>query len=137
MAKKDVRQAYRNIPVHPTDHLLLGMKWAGITYVDATLPFSLRSAPVIFTAVADALQWIMQQQGVSWVWHYVDDFITLGAPSSSENVTMHRTCEEVGMPVEPEKDEGPATEITFLRLKLDTEKMEIRLPQEKLKSLEE
>ena len=94
---------------------------------------------MIFTAVADALQWIMQQQGVSWVWHYVDDFIMLGAPSSrecAENVvTMHRTCEEVGMPVEPEKDEGPATENTFLRLKLDTEKMEIRLPQEKLKRL--
>ena len=39
------------------------------------------------------------------------------------------------MPVEPKKDEGPATEITFLGLRLDTEKMEIRLPQEKLKRL--
>ena len=51
MAKMDVRQAYRNIPVHSTDRLLLGMKWADITYVDATLPFGLRSAPVIFTAL--------------------------------------------------------------------------------------
>ena len=50
-------------------------------------------------------------------------------------MTIHRTCKEVGMPVEPEKDEGPATEIVFLGLRLDFEKMEIRLPQEKLKRL--
>ncbi len=44
MAKMDVKQAYQNIPVHPLDRHLLGMNWAGKTYVDTTLPFGLRSA---------------------------------------------------------------------------------------------
>ncbi len=39
------------------------------------------------------------------------------------------------MPTEPEKDEGPATEIVFLGMELDSEKLEIRLPQEKLDRL--
>ena len=56
IAKVDVRSAYRNIPIHPDDRWLLGMMWDGALYIDAALPFGLRSAPKIFTAVADAAQ---------------------------------------------------------------------------------
>ena len=48
MAKLDIKQAYRNIPVYPTDRPLQGMSWDGKVYVDKTLPSGLRSAPVIF-----------------------------------------------------------------------------------------
>ena len=48
------------------------------------LPFSLRSASLIFSAVADALQFIMNQEGVTWLVHYLDDFLTLGLRDSSE-----------------------------------------------------
>lgn len=139
MAKMDIKRAYRNIPVHPNDRLLLGMKWAGGTYVDTTLPFGLRSAPLIFSAVADAMAWIMQQKGVSWVAHYLDDFVTTGDPEGDEcgrNADiMHGICEQLGMPVEPEKDEGPATVISFLGLELDSTAMEVRLPLDKLTNL--
>jgi len=84
LVKMDIKQAYRNIAVHPADCYLLGMKWEGHTYIDATLPFGLRSAPLIFSAVADMLAWFMQVQGASWLSHYVDDFITVGAPQSLE-----------------------------------------------------
>ena len=39
LAKIDVRQAYRNVPVHPEDRYMLGMEWKGSVYVDRTLPF--------------------------------------------------------------------------------------------------
>ena len=139
MAKMDIKQAYRNIPVHTTNRYLLEMKWEERTFVDTTLPFGLQLAPMIFSAVADALAWMMQQRGVSWLAHYVDDFITVGAPGTSEcesnSDLMHRVCGEVAMPVEPEKDEGPASTISFLGLELDSMAMEVRLPQEKLKKL--
>lgn len=48
---------------------------------------------------------------------------------------MHEKCEEVGLPTEPEKDEGPATTISFLGIELDTVALEICLPAEKLKRL--
>ena len=139
MAKMDMKQAYRNIPVHPSDRYLLGMRWRDQTFIDMALPFGLRSAPLIFSAVADALAWIMQQQGVGWLAHYVDDFITVGSPGSGKCGTymdiMHRVCEDAAMPIEPEKDEGPATTISFLGLELDSVAGEIRLPQEKLQKL--
>ncbi len=136
MAKMDIKQAYRNVPVHPEDSLLLGMHWQGRIFVDRTLPFGLRSAPLIFTALADALQWIMEQFGATWVRHYVDDYITIGSPGSqvcAKNVSaMLAMCAEANMPIEPEKNEGPSTTISFLGLELDSMTMEVRLPQDKL-----
>ena len=139
LAKMDVKQAYRNIPVHPLDRHLLGMQWKGEVFVDMVLPFGLRSAPLLFTAVADALQWAMEAKGVTWVGHYIDNFFTVGAPGSREcaaNVAiMKGLFEETGLPTEPEKDEGPATSIGLLGLELDSERLEIRLPEDKLSRL--
>ena len=84
LAKMDIKQTYRNFPVHPKDRHLLGMHWKGEVFVDATLPLALRSAPLLFTAVVDALQWIMQKKGLTWVGHYIDDFITMGSPGCGE-----------------------------------------------------
>ena len=139
LAKMDIKSAYRNIPVHPDDRPLLGMRWQDRVFVDKTLPFGLRSAPLIFSAVADVLQWIMQRRGINDLFHYIDDFITVAAPGSSEcasNVQiMKSTCTDTGMPIEPDKSEGPATLIPFLGLELDSEAQEVRLPQEKLGQL--
>lgn len=136
LAKMDIQHAYRNIPVAPGDRQFLGLSWQGQIYIDKVLPFGLRSAPVIFSAVADALLWMMRQRGVSWAIHYVDDFLTIGSPKSSECQTnmalMHETCTLAGLPLEPSKTLGPLSTITFLGIELDSTAMEIRLPQEKL-----
>ena len=63
LAKLDVTNAHRIIPVHPEDHSLLGMRWKGKLFIDTALPFGLRSALKIFTAVADGLQWIPSNRG--------------------------------------------------------------------------
>ena len=49
--------------MHPDDRLLLGMKWQEELYIDTALPFGLRSAPKLFPAIADGVQWILQQRG--------------------------------------------------------------------------
>ncbi len=47
-----------------------------------------------------------------------------------------RVCREVGMPVAVHKTEGPSTALVFLGILIDTEKMEIRLPADKLTRLQ-
>ncbi len=131
LAKMDIRQAYRQVSVHPDDRPLLGMLWKGKVYVDTTLPFGLRSAPLLFTALADAAEWVMKRRGTTHVFHYVDDFITMGADlaeCTQNDKIIHETCARLGLPPEPEKDEGPATCITFLGIDIDTVAMELRLP---------
>jgi hypothetical protein len=50
LAKIDIQHAYRNIPVHEENILLMVMQWRVWT-------FGSRSAPKIFSAVADALEY--------------------------------------------------------------------------------
>ena len=65
LAKIDIENAYRNIPIHSADRRLLGMSWNQALYIDTVLPFGLRSAPKLFSAVADTLEWIALHEGVS------------------------------------------------------------------------
>jgi len=82
MAKFDVEAAYRNVPVHPLNCYLLGMKWHNRYYVDLTLPFGLRSAPFIFNTIADMVEWILvHPYQISALLHYLDDVITAGPPT--------------------------------------------------------
>ena len=140
MAKIYIKSAYRNIPIHPDDRWLLGMVWDGGIFVDAALPFGLRSAPKIFTAVADAAEWIARSVGVRDVLHYPDDFFLVGPSSSDEcRADMHSLLQmfhSLGLPLAPDKLEGPTTCLSFLGLEIDTVAMELRLPTTKLTALQ-
>ena len=135
LAKMDVQQAYRQVPVFPQDRLLLGIGWKGKVYVDKVLPFGLRSAPMLFTAIADALQWVMEKNGTTY------DFLTMGPPATgtcSRNMSVIlETFNNAGLPIDPAKTEGPATTITFLGLEVDSIALEVRLPREKLENLKQ
>ena len=109
------------------------MNWRGKIYIDSVLPFGLRSAPKIFSSVADALEWILLQHGVSLSLHYLDDFLTAGAANSSQcrdNLDLIiAICEWLGIPLKREKIDGP---LTLLGIELDTSCSELRLPAEKI-----
>ena len=53
-------------------------------YLDSALPFGLRLASIIFMALADGLLRIMINQGIKAVLHYLDDYLLLGDPGTSE-----------------------------------------------------
>ncbi len=141
LAKIDIAHAYRNIPVHPDDRRLLGMRWENKVYIDTALPFGLRSAPKIFTAISDALEWILFSRGMSSCLHYLDDFVTMGAAGSQEckqNLElMLRTAKLLGLPIATHKVEGPTTVLEFLGIEFDTVNMVMRLPARKLEHLKQ
>ena len=139
LAKFDIASAYRMVPVHPVDRLLLGMLWRGKLYVDRALPFGLRSAPKLFTAVADDLLWIMGQHGVTEALHYLDDFLLLEASDSQQCAVALQTslelCETLGIPIAAPKVEGPATVLPFLGILIDSGNGVLKLPSDKLLGL--
>ena len=104
-------------------------------YIVPMLLFGLRSAPKLFNAVADALEWYVHQQGVENVFHYLDDFIVLGAPNSQEctasMATLDRSCAHLGVLVAEHKRDGPTTCLTFLGIEIDTQVGQLRLPAER------
>ena len=84
LAKLDLKNAYRIIPVHLDDRHLLGLSHRHETFIDAALPFGLRSAPKIFSAMADALLWVIAKKGVQNAIHYLDDFLLVGPADSND-----------------------------------------------------
>ena len=124
MAKFDVEAAYRNVPIHPEDRFLLGMKWREQFYVDLALPFGLRSAPFIFNTVVDMVEWILlNQHNVSDLLHYLDDFISAGPPQSPQCAynlsTALAVCKRLGLPLHPNKCVGllhacPSWELSWI-----------------------
>ena len=117
------------------------MRWGNNIFIDMTRPFGLRSSPKIFISVADALEWVFQGRGVTWSTHYIDDFLAIGKPNSTEcrsNLeVMLETCSWLGIPLKEDKLEGPSTELTFLGITLDTTRGEIWLPEQKLEELKQ
>ena len=138
MAKLDVQSAFRLCPVQPDEHHLLGMCWQGRYFFDRVLPFGLRSAPFVFNTLAEALEWIARQHGLTYIHHYLDDFFVAGAPDSPACSAHLRTltslCNTL-IPLAKEKLEGPATQLEYLRILLDTDLLEARLLLDKLHDL--
>ena len=139
LVKVDLKRAYRQIPVHPQDHHLLGIMWKHEVYVDRALLFRLRSAPNIFSAVSDVIAWAFHMVGLTHQIHYLDDFLfvepLVSHRSSSTLDTALKTLDHLGFPVSRNKIEGPATCITFLGVLIDTNAFELRLPADKLQRM--
>ena len=138
MVKADIKEAYRMVPIHPQDQPLLGIMWEDSVYIDKTLPFGLRSAPKIFSAIADAIQWILHQKGIRNIIHYLDDYIIVAKEKDEADYQKSQlvaSFSELGVPIEPSKLEGPSQCLSFLGIEVDTVTLQLRLPQEKVLKL--
>lgn len=139
--KTDLADAFRHIAVHRDDVPLLGFCWAGLFFFDLFLPFGLRSSPKLFEAFATALHWIAAEKfGLAVMVHYLDDFLG-GAPAHALGVARAqfelflRICRALGLSVNPDKVLEPRSVIAFLGLEIDTVRMVVRLPADKLAKL--
>ena len=69
----------------------------------------------------------------------MDDFFITGKPGLSDCeqalTQMLHICRQLGFPIAEGKIEGPATTLVFLGILLDTMKLEMRLPKDKLATL--
>ena len=103
------------------------------------LPFGLRSAPKIFCALADGLQWILESQGVTPCIHYSNDFMVFGSPDSNrckwELERALRAVETNRCPNCTREDRGSFNSINLSWNPIDTQDEKLSLPQEKLMRL--
>ena len=140
LVKLDLKNAYRMIPIHPHDQHLLGVSWEGGTYVDRALPFGLRSAPKVFSTVADMIAWALHRAGIEHQIHYLDDFLLMTAPNTADGekalAIALQVFQDLGVPVAAHKTEGPATVVIFLGILVDTVSFELRLPMEKIRRMQ-
>ena len=136
LAKTDIKSAFRLLPVSPEDYHLLGFFFQNQFYYDKVMPMGLSISCQIFEEFSSALQWIAQNRGgVEHMLHILDDFLFI-SPSeqqSHQDLESFKTiCDQLGVPLAPEKTEGPAKCLAFAGIELDTTRLEARLPAGKL-----
>ena len=137
MAKTDIEEAFRIIPIHPSDRHLLGFSFENEFFYDKCLPMGCRSSCAIFESVSRAIQHIIQGKfPLSGVTHILDDFIFVG-PSQQPNTqeTLHgflQFAQEIGLPIKDSKTVLPTTTIIAHGIEIDSVKMTARLPQDKI-----
>ncbi|PIL25946.1 hypothetical protein GSI_11700 [Ganoderma sinense ZZ0214-1] len=143
LAKLDLKDAFRHIPVWQADWHLLGCTWAGQLYYSVVLVFGAKSAPYIFNLFAEGLHWIIQRHIPASLRHYLDDFLPIFPPSTAPPLAQTAVewtmalGEELGLEFQGNKTIFPMTCLDFLGLDLDTDAMEARMPADKLRWLGE
>ena len=58
---------------------------------------------ILFSAVADALEWILLQAGVIFVIHYFNDYLTMGKYTKECLASIQKICARLGFPLKVEK----------------------------------
>ena len=138
MVEEDFKSAFHNVPMRYQDLNLLGIKVQGKVYIDCALPFWVSISCAIFEDISTLIHWIIEKRAGQKFIHYLDDFFTVNRYShicgQTMNVLKH-VCQEIQMPIPPEKSEGPAIVVEILGLILDTEHMVICIPQDKLQDI--
>ena len=142
MSKLDIKSAFRNVPIHPSDWELLGMKWEGLYFFDMVLPFSLRSAHLLFDEFSSAVEWIIQTTlNIPKVIHILDDFFLATSPPRLKCMTA--LCQilhlftDLNIPIAPGRTFPAYTCLEFMGILLDSNKMEARLQVDKLVCIQE
>ena len=119
-----------------TQQIAICSQWNGTAQYLSTPAFPLACAQRQSYLTCLLLEWILINQGVTFLLHYLDNYLTMGPPNShicQRNLSLLvEVCAVLGIPLALEKVVGPSTVLEFLGILLDTERMEARLPGNKL-----
>ena len=133
LAKTNIKNAFRIIPIHPDDYNLLGMQWKGLDYYDRCMPMDCSSSCLTFETFSTGVEWFAHQ--ITFILHLLDDFL-LVAPSAQlgqqQLDLLLSLCSYLGIPMAPEKTCGPSTTLSFAGIELDSILLEARLPIDKI-----
>lgn len=136
LAKTDIADAFRLIPLHPSQYSLTGFHLENSFYFDKCLPQGCSSSCRIFERFSSALKWMfLQNQPNVKVVKVLDDFLFIAATQQDCLIVLTNflnLCKTIGVPIAEHKTEHPTKCLTFLGIELNTKLMIARLPMEKL-----
>jgi len=136
--KKDLKKAYRQIPIDPSDIPLLGYKWRGNLYFDSSLPMGLRSSAYICQRVTSAVSYLMIRNGFSLL-NYLDDFAGAEVPGKAMAAynKLGEILQQMGLKESPSKACSPTEVMSFLGVLFDTNKLTLEVTVERLNEIQD
>ena len=139
LCKTDISDAFKLIPIAPSLWPFHGIQWDNKYYFYTRLVFGSRSSPKIFDSLSTAICWIATHHfNVRNILHLLDDFLTIDSPEFDADRTMAILTllfKQLGIPLASHKTVGPTHCLEYLGIILDSDKMEARLPTDKIKRI--
>jgi hypothetical protein len=134
LAKLDIKDAFRHIPVRQDDWPLLGFKWAGQYYYEKFLPFGLRSSPYLFDMLGSLIEDVLRLH-ISHLARYVDDFIVAGATfdqCAAQVSKFKHLFHLLNIPLKEDGSDCPNTTKVYLGIEIDTIRQIVRIDNERI-----
>ena len=136
MAKTDIQSAFRIVPISPESYHLMGFQVNGFFYYDCCLAMGCSQSCSIFERISDSLVWIMKvHYKIENIVKVLDDFIFIEKTALKCQNSLEifiRVCNFLRIPLAMNKTTWPAQSIIFLGLLIDSQKMIVQLPHDKL-----
>lgn len=136
--KRDLKRAYRQIPVDPGDVPLLGYGFENQFYFDKYLSMGLRSAAHICQRVTDAIRYMCQMLHIA-ILNYLDDFAGADKPELAPKsfVELGKLLVSCGIEESKEKACPPSTRMVFIGVLFDSEELTLSVTPERLLEIQE
>ncbi|ODA75794.1 hypothetical protein RJ55_08682 [Drechmeria coniospora] len=82
LVKRDIKDAFRIVPIAQSQRPLLAFTWENKSYLECCLPFGLSTAPFLFDLFSEGIHWLLLAlfSAISFtieLFHYLDDFIAI------------------------------------------------------------
>ena len=141
MATVDLQDAYRSVPILPSDRRHFGLRWDfgnGPQYLtDNFLCFGSKCSAFIFNRLTDAITRFMGKRGYC-CFNYLDDFLVISDSyedcQTAQNLLI-KTLREVGFYISWKKVTSPSQYCRYLGIDIDAANQRLYLPKEKIVKL--
>ena len=131
--KRDLRHAYRQIPVDPGDYCYLGYAWEDSLYMDSVLVMGQRNAAMGCSRTTNAVMYMHAQDGYKGG-SYLDDLIGVALASNGQEAyeSLGELLNDLGLLENFEKACPPSTVQLVLGILIDTVNGTLSVPPEKM-----
>ena len=123
LASLDLKDAYFQIPIHPSSRKLLRFTPEGTVYQFRALCFGLSTAPQVFTRVFAAVSAWAHTHGIRLL-RYLDDWLILTSSEREAKQAVQSLlllCRTLGIVINEKSDLVPLQTAKYLGLTIDTE----------------
>ena len=134
--KRDLRHAYRQIPIDPRDYRYLGYFWEDHVYFDSVLAMGQRNAAMACSRTTDAIMYMHSQDGFLGN-NYLDDLIGVEEPDRGTEayVSLGKLLESLGLLENFEKACPPNTIQAVLGVQINTVDLTMSVTPERLEEI--
>ena len=138
MASIDLKEAYLQVPIHPSSRHLLRFVFRDQVYQFKALCFGLSTAPQVFTRVMAPVSAILHSMGIR-MRRYLDDWLVQSSSRDSlvrDLQTVLSLCHELGIVVNPQKSNlVPSQIVQYLGVVIDSTSFRASPSQDRISRL--